>query len=101
MVNGEVPGSASLFVKSTNFYIPPGSFIDVEEELEKLEEELKYTQGFLNSVMKKLSNERFVSSAPAAVVTLEKAKQADAELSGLNPLSDFLEIGRASCRERV
>ena len=52
---------------------------NVAEELKKLEEELKYTQGFLNSVMKKLSNERFVSSAPEAVVALEKAKQADAE----------------------
>jgi valyl-tRNA synthetase len=54
-------------------------FIDVEEELKKLEEELKYTRGFLNSVVKKLSNERFVAGAPAAVVALEKAKQADAE----------------------
>ena len=66
-------------VKSTNFYVPLGGFVNAEEELKKLEEELKYMQGFLNSVMKKLSNERFVSSAPEAVVALEKAKQADAE----------------------
>lgn len=66
-------------VKSTNFYVPLGGFINVEEELKKLEEELIYAQGFLNSVLKKLSNERFVSSAPEAVVALEKAKQADAE----------------------
>jgi valyl-tRNA synthetase len=79
MVTEEVKGASSFMVKSTNFYVPLGSFIDVEEELQKLEEELKYTQGFLNSVMKKLSNERFVSSAPEAVVALEKAKQADAE----------------------
>ena len=79
MVTEEVKGAASFRVKSTNYYIPMEDFIDVEEELKKLEEELKYTQGFLNSVMKKLSNERFVANAPEAVVTLERAKQADAE----------------------
>lgn len=79
MVMEEVKGAASFLVKSSNFYIPLGSFIDVEEELKKLEDELKYTQGFLNSVLKKLSNERFVAGAPEAVVALEKAKQADAE----------------------
>jgi valyl-tRNA synthetase len=79
MVTEEVPGAASFRVKSTNYYVPLEGFIDVEEELKKLGEELKYTQGFLSSVMKKLSNERFVSSAPAAVVATERAKQADAE----------------------
>jgi valyl-tRNA synthetase len=79
LVSEEVKGAASFRVKSTNFYIPLEGFIDVAEELAKLEEELKYTQGFLNSVMKKLSNERFVSNAPEAVVAIEKAKQADAE----------------------
>ncbi|MEZ5106528.1 MAG: valine--tRNA ligase [Draconibacterium sp.] len=79
LVTEEVKGAASFLVKSTNFYIPMDGFLDVAEELKKLEEELKYTQGFLNSVMKKLSNERFVANAPEAVVTLERAKQADAE----------------------
>jgi valyl-tRNA synthetase len=79
IVSEEVKGASSFMVKSTNFYVPLGSFIDVTEELKKLEEELKYTQGFLNSVLKKLSNERFVAGAPEAVVALEKAKQADAE----------------------
>jgi valyl-tRNA synthetase len=79
MVKEEVKGASSFMVKSTNFYVPLGSFIDVAEELKKLEEELKYTQGFLSSVLKKLSNERFVAGAPEAVVALEKAKQADAE----------------------
>ena len=78
-VNEEVKGAASFRVKSTNFYIPLEGFIDVEEELKKLEEELKYTKGFLNSVMKKLGNERFVNNAPEAVVAKERAKQADAE----------------------
>jgi valyl-tRNA synthetase len=79
MVSEEINGAASFLVKSTNFFIPMEGFIDVEEELKKLEEELKYTQGFLNSVLKKLSNERFVAGAPEAVVALEKAKQADAQ----------------------
>ncbi|HYQ58864.1 MAG TPA: valine--tRNA ligase [Draconibacterium sp.] len=78
-VDEEVKGAASFRVKSTNFYIPLDGFIDAEEELRKLEEELKYAKGFLNSVMKKLSNDRFVNNAPEAVVAKEKAKQADAE----------------------
>jgi valyl-tRNA synthetase len=78
-VTNEVPGAASFRVKSTNFYVPMDGFIDVEEELKKLEEELKYTKGFLLSVMKKLGNERFTGSAPEAVVAKEKAKLADAE----------------------
>ena len=53
--------------------------IDVEGEISKLEEELKYKKGFLISVDKKLSNERFVNSAPAQVVDVEKKKKADAE----------------------
>lgn len=79
LVEEELKGAASFQVKSSTFYIPLDGFIDVEEELKKLTEELKYTKGFLNSVMKKLSNERFVNNAPEAVVAKEKAKQADAE----------------------
>ena len=56
-----------------------GWTIDVQEELKKLQVELDYAKGFLNSVVKKLSNERFVSSAPESVVAIELAKQADAE----------------------
>jgi len=78
-VSEEVKLAASFLVKSTTFYVPLGATIDVEEELKKLQAELDYTKGFLNSVLKKLSNERFVSSAPEAVVATERAKQADAE----------------------
>lgn len=78
-VSEEVKLAASFLVKSTTFYVPLGATIDVEEELKKLQAELDYTKGFLASVMKKLSNERFVSSAPEAVVATERAKQADAE----------------------
>lgn len=78
-VSEEVKLAASFLVKSTTFYVPLGATIDLEEELKKLQAELDYTKGFLASVMKKLSNERFVSSAPEAVVATERAKQADAE----------------------
>ena len=71
--------SFSFIVKGNEFFIPFGDTIDVEAEKAKLEEELKYTQGFLNTVMKKLSNERFVAGAPEQVVSNEKAKQQDAE----------------------
>ena len=53
--------------------------IDVEAEIEKLEAELKYQEGFLQSVLKKLSNEKFVGKAPANVIDMERKKQADAE----------------------
>jgi valyl-tRNA synthetase len=79
LVSEEVKLAASYLVKSTTFFVPMGGTIDVEEELKKLQAELDYTKGFLNSVLKKLSNERFVSSAPEAVVAVERAKQADAE----------------------
>lgn len=79
LVTEEVKGAASFLVKSTTFFVPMDGTIDVEEELKKLQAELDYTKGFLNSVVKKLSNERFVSSAPEAVVAVERAKQADAE----------------------
>ena len=79
LVTEEVKLAASFLVKSTTFFVPMGATIDVEEELKKLQAELDYTKGFLNSVLKKLSNERFVSSAPEAVVAVERAKQADAE----------------------
>ncbi|MBN2262242.1 MAG: valine--tRNA ligase [Prolixibacteraceae bacterium] len=79
LVDADVKGAVSFRVKTSGFFISLGDKIDVEEELKKLTEELQYTKGFLNSVMKKLSNERFVSGAPAQVVDVERKKQADAE----------------------
>ena len=78
-VDQQVEGSLSYRVKSNEYFIPIEGAIDVEAEKEKIQEELKYTEGFLKSVQKKLSNERFVGNAPEAVVAIEKAKQADAE----------------------
>lgn len=78
-VDEKVDNAMSFVVKSTEFYVPLGDTVDVEAEIKKLEEEIKYAKGFLNSVMKKLSNERFVNNAPAAVVEKERQKQTDAE----------------------
>jgi valyl-tRNA synthetase len=73
-----IDAALSFRVKSTEFFIPIGDAIDVEAELEKIEKELSYTEGFLNSVRKKLSNERFVSNAPEQVIAIERQKEADA-----------------------
>ena len=78
-VDDKVEGAASFMVKTTEFFVPVGDKLNVEEELKKLNEQLKYQQGFLVSVDKKLSNERFVNNAPATVVDKEKAKKTDAE----------------------
>lgn len=73
------PMALSFLVGTTEFAIPLGGSIDVKAELEKLEAELKYLQGFLISVEKKLSNEKFVANAKPEIVENEKKKQADAE----------------------
>ena len=70
----------SFLVKTSDFFVPFGENVDLEGEREKLTKELEYYRGFLISVDKKLSNEKFVSSAPAAVVDAEKKKQADAQM---------------------
>ena len=79
VVEAKSDGTSSFMVGTTEYAVPLGSLIDVEAEVEKLQTELTYLEGFLNSVMKKLSNERFVSNAPEAVVAAERKKQADAE----------------------
>ncbi|MCD8042265.1 MAG: valine--tRNA ligase [Tannerellaceae bacterium] len=72
-------GAVSFLVGTTEYAVPLGNMLNVEEELTKLQEELVYQQGFLASVLKKLSNESFVSKAPAKVIEMERKKQADAE----------------------
>ena len=71
--------SITFMVGTTEYAVPMEGNIDVEAELKKLEEDLKYQQGFLRIVMGKLSNERFVANAPEKVVELERKKQSDAE----------------------
>ena len=79
VVTSKPEGAASFMVRTTEYFIPLGNLIDVEEELKKLEADLKYQEGFLQSVLKKLSNEKFVSKAPANVIEMERKKQSDAE----------------------
>ncbi|WP_299435787.1 valine--tRNA ligase [uncultured Maribacter sp.] len=78
-VDAAVEGTLTFRVKSNEYFIPMEGAIDVEAEILKIEEELKYTKGFLISVQKKLSNERFVNNAPEKVITIERQKQSDAE----------------------
>ncbi len=77
-IDSALEGALTFRVKSNEYFVPIGGAIDVEAEIEKLQEELSYTEGFLRSVQKKLSNERFVNNAPEQVVTLERDKEADA-----------------------
>ena len=79
VVEAKSDGTSSFMVGTTEYAVPLGSLIDVEAEVAKLQAELTYLEGFLSSVMKKLSNERFVSNAPEAVVAAERKKLADAE----------------------
>ncbi len=68
-----------VLVRSIEMFVPFEGSVDKEEELEKLQKELEYQEGFLQGVLKKLNNERFVNNAPEAVVNKEKQKKADAE----------------------
>ncbi|WP_287642228.1 valine--tRNA ligase, partial [Bacteroides sp.] len=78
-VASKTEGAASFMVGTTEYAVPLGNLIDVEAEIARMEAELKHKEGFLQGVMKKLSNEKFVNNAPAAVIELERKKQADAE----------------------
>ena len=102
-VNSGLEGALSFRVKSNEYFIPLGDAIDIEAEIKKISEELDYTRGFLKSVQKKLSNERFVNNAPEQVVAMEKKKAADAEAKietlekSLAGLEDQYKIGLNGC----
>ena len=78
-VSQKVENAISFMVGTTECMVPMSNNIDKEAEIKKLQEELAYTEGFLNSVMKKLSNEKFVNGAPEKVVEMERKKKSDAE----------------------
>ena len=73
------PTSVSFLVGTTEFSVPLGNNIDIEAELKKLNDELKYLEGFLKSVAAILSNEKFVANAKPEIVENERKKKADAE----------------------
>jgi valyl-tRNA synthetase len=75
----KIDNASAFIIKSTEYFVPLGDNINIEEELTKLKAALEYQQGFLRTVMGKLNNERFVAGAPAQVVAGEQAKKADAE----------------------
>jgi valyl-tRNA synthetase len=78
-INEKVEGAVSFITASAEYYIPVGDLHNEEDEIKKLETELQYTRGFLDAVMKKLSNEKFVNHAAAKVLELENRKKTDAE----------------------
>ena len=74
----KINNSNGFIVSGVEFFVPFGDSIDVEAERQKIEQELDYSRGFLTSVQKKLSNERFVNSAPKNIVDMERKKESDA-----------------------
>ncbi len=76
--NAKIDNVLSFRIKTNEYFIPFEEEIDVEAEKIKLQEELNYLNGFLKSVQKKLSNERFVNNAPEKVIAMEKKKESDA-----------------------
>ena len=79
MIEHDPDSAVSFMVRNVEYFIPLGELVDVREEIGKLESELDYTRGFLESVQKKMSNQSFVQHAPAQVVEKERQKLDDAE----------------------
>jgi len=88
-IQSKPEGALSYRVKSNEYFIPVGHSINIEDEIEKLKTELDYTEGFLKSVQKKLSNDRFVKNAPEQVISNERNKEADA-IAKITMLKDSL-----------
>ncbi|MCQ2270786.1 MAG: valine--tRNA ligase [Bacteroidales bacterium] len=78
-ITEKMPGAILFIEQNVEYFVPFAENIDKDAELKKLNDELAYVENFLQSVLKKLSNERFVQNAPEQVVAVERKKQADAE----------------------
>jgi len=89
--SGGLGGASSFLVGTTEFAIPMGNLINAEEEIAKMEAEIVYYEGFIESVMKKLGNERFVANAKPEIVEAERKKKADAE-SKIASLKDGIAV---------
>lgn len=87
----KVEGAFSFQVGTTEFYIPLANNINKEEEVERLTKELEYNKGFLQSVQKKLANEKFVANAKPEVIEIERKKESDA-LSKIKSIEDQLSV---------
>jgi valyl-tRNA synthetase len=79
VTSDKIEDAAQFMVGTDEYAVPVGNLIDVDAELKKQEAQLEHLEGFLAGVMKKLSNEKFVSHAPEAVIALERKKQSDSE----------------------
>lgn len=90
-VHDKVQGASSFIVGNTEFYVPLGDKIDIQAEIENLTAELNYAIGFKESVLKKLSNERFVNNAKPEIVEVERKKLSDAE-SKIKVLLEQIEL---------
>ncbi|MDQ3190684.1 MAG: valine--tRNA ligase, partial [Bacteroidota bacterium] len=78
-VEDKVENAFSFLIKANEYFVPISSNIDIESEIKKLNQELDYTHGFLNSVLKKLENEKFVANAKPEIIETERKKASDAE----------------------
>ncbi len=81
VVENKADASVAFMVGTIEFVIPLEAYgtLFMEAEIARMEAELKHKEGFLQGVLKKLGNEKFVNNAPAAVLEMERKKQADAE----------------------
>ena len=78
-VTEKATDAAQFMIGTDEFAIPVGNLIDIEAEIAKQQAQLEHLEKFLESVKRKLSNEKFVAHAPEAVVSLERKKQSDSE----------------------
>ena len=76
-INSEPRNSVSFRINSNFYYIEMNSGIDINSEIQKINEDIKYLKGFLHSVEKKLSNDSFSKNAPKSVIEIELKKQKD------------------------
>jgi len=89
---GETITGSSFMVETTEFFVPLEGMVNLQEEISKIDAELKHLDGFLKSVNAKLSNEKFMASAPEQVVEIELKKRSDAgiKIEKLNKLKEDL-----------